>query len=88
MRKKILAALLLSVLTGIAACSGTQTCRVTGLTVGQTYKFGFEDSNGNAIVGEFKAESPTYDIPGVDSSVNCGSILIIRFDLPEEPPVA
>ena len=88
MRKKILAALLLSVLTGIAACGGTQTCRVTGLTVGQTYKYGYEDGNGNAVIGEFRAEASTYDITGVDSSVNCGSIGIIRVELPEEPPIA
>ena len=88
MRKKILTALLLSVLTGIAACSGSQTCRVTGLTVGQTYIYGYEDGAGNTIVGEFEARGTTYDIPGVDSSIDCGSIDVLREDLPEAPPVA
>jgi hypothetical protein len=88
MRKKILAALLLSVLMGIAACSGTQTCRVTGLTVGQRYLFGYEDGAGNTIVGEFWAPSTTYDITGVDSSIDCGSIDVFREISPEEPPIA
>lgn len=51
MRKKILAALLLSVLMDIAACSGTQTCRVSGLTPGQTYMYGYEDGAGNTTIG-------------------------------------
>lgn len=88
MRKKFLAALLLSVLTGIAACSGTKTCTATGLIAGQTYLFGYEDSAGNTIIGEFWTPSSTFEVSGVDSSVDCGSIDIIRKDLPEEPPVA
>jgi len=88
MKNKLLVALLLLVLTDIVACTGTHTCSVSGLTVGQTYKFGYEDSNGNAIIGEFRAESTTYELTGVDSSINCGSIGIIRVDLPEEPPIA
>lgn len=85
MRKKILAALLLSVLMDIAACSGTQTCRVSGLTPGQTYMYGYEDGAGNTTIGEFWAPSTTYDIPNVDSSVDCGNIDVIHV-VPEMPP--
>lgn len=87
MRKKILAALLF-VMAVIASCTGTKTCTATGLIAGQTYLFAYEDGAGNTTIGEFQATSSTFEVSGVDSSVNCGSIDIIRKDLPEEPPVA
>ncbi|HBB88675.1 MAG TPA: hypothetical protein DC047_13780 [Blastocatellia bacterium] len=87
MRKKILAALLF-VVAVIAACSGTKTCTATGLIAGQTYLYGYEDGAGNTVVGEFQATSSTFELSGVDSSVNCGSIDLLREDLPEAPPVA
>ncbi|MDQ1637206.1 MAG: hypothetical protein QOF62_545 [Pyrinomonadaceae bacterium] len=88
MRKKIVTALLLSVLTGMGACSGTKTCIATGLTNGQRYVFGYEDGSGNTVIGEFQATGSTFELTGVDSSVDCGSIDFIRKDLPEEPPIA
>jgi hypothetical protein len=60
MRKTILLALLLMILTGIPGCSGgTQTCLVTGLTPDQTYEYGYEDSAGNLVTGRFRASGPT-----------------------------
>lgn len=83
MKKKILAALLLFVLTGISACSGgTQTCSASGLTAGRTYEYGYEDSDGNAVFGTFRAEGPTHDIPGVDSSIDCGSVGFVMLESP------
>lgn len=83
MRQKLLAALMLFVLTGLPACSGgTQTCIITGLIVGQTYQYGYADSNGNVITGAFEAEATTHNIPGVDASINCASVGVARMDLP------
>jgi hypothetical protein len=50
--------------------------------------FGYEDGSGNTVIGEFQATGSTFELTGVDSSVNCGSIDFIRKDLPEEPPIA
>ena len=87
MRKKILAALLF-VMAVIAGCSGTKTCTATGLIAGQTYSFGYEDGAGNTVIGEFKATSSTFELSGVDSSVNCGSIDLLPQISPESPPIA
>lgn len=79
MRKSILMALLLIVLTGIPGCSGgSQTCTVTGLTPGGLYEYGYQDSDGNVITGQFRPSGSTYDITGVDSSIDCGNIGVIR----------
>ncbi|MBC8031461.1 MAG: hypothetical protein H7Z16_15235 [Pyrinomonadaceae bacterium] len=88
MRTTILMALLLIVLTGIPGCSGTHTCTATGLTANQTYQYGYYDSDGNAVIGEFEATGSTFDVPGVDSSVDCASIGIIRVIIMPEYPVA
>lgn len=87
MRKKILTALLF-VVAVITACSGTKTCTATGLTVGQSYLYGYEDGAGNTVVGEFTATSSTFQLSGVDSSVNCGSIDLLPQISPESPPIA
>ncbi len=90
MRKKIFTTLLLIVLTGIPGCSGgTQTCLVTGLSSGYLYEYGYEDSDGNVVTGQFRPEGSTLEIPGVDASVDCGSIGVTRarIDLIAEGPV-
>lgn len=90
MRKKIFPALLLFVLAALPGCiGGTQTCRVTGLSPGSLYRYDYEDSDGNAVVGEFRPEGTTYDIPGVDSSIDCASVDVSRatIDLIAEGPV-
>lgn len=79
MRKTILMALLLMVLTSIPGCSGgTQTCTATGLSPGYLYEYGYEDSDGNVVTGKFRASGSTYDITGVDSSIDCGNIGVMR----------
>ena len=90
MRRKIFTALLLIVLTGIPGCSGgTQTCLITGLTPDRTYEYGYEDSNGNVVTGQFRASGSTFEIPNVDNSVNCADIGVVnaRIDLIAEGPV-
>ena len=50
MRKKILAALLLFVLTGIGACTGgTHTCTLSGLTAGNLYSYSYVDDLGHTV---------------------------------------
>ena len=73
MRKQVQVALLLFVL-GIGACTGTQTCRISGLTQGQAYWYSYVDADGNTHSGDFTAEGSTFDITGVDDSVDCSSV--------------
>ncbi len=88
MRKKILTALLLFVLTGIACQGGTKTCTVTGLTPNAYYAYSYVNGDGQTITDAFQASASTVDIPNIDSSVNCGSIGIVQFEMMPELPVA
>jgi hypothetical protein len=87
MKKKLLAAFIVT-LAGVAACgTGYENCTISGLTPGYIYAYSYVDEYGHRVGGDFLATETTKTIENVPTSSGCDISLDVII-MPVQPPVA